>query len=60
MNFHSLPDAEPRTRPSVIVFWAAILLIFSILGSLKAAWWQAGLVFVLVYLVRYAARREVV
>ncbi len=59
VNFHSVPDREPRTKPSVIAFWSAVLVISAILGSLHAAWWQIGLAFGAVWLVRVTARREV-
>jgi hypothetical protein len=55
-----LPHTEPRTKLSVIVFWTAVLVILAILGSLHAAWWQTGLAFGSVWLVRITARREVV
>jgi hypothetical protein len=58
MNTH-LPDSDyPRATLSGLIFLLAILALAAILGSLKATWWQDCIAFVLVYLVRWTARRE--
>lgn len=56
---HPVWDRQPRVTVADLIFWIAVLIIFAILGSLKAAWWQIGLTFLFVLLVRVTSRREV-
>lgn len=58
VNFLLDPHCESRWTLARVVFLIALFLIVVILGSLKAAWWQIGVVVLLLWLVRFTSRWE--